>query len=562
MYTQYFQLSEEPFSIAANPRFLYLSEQHREALAHLHYGIRMDSGFVMLTGEVGTGKTTVCRCLIEQLPEQANVAFILNPRLTVEELLCSVCDEFDIAYPQTGATVKTLVDAINRYLLEQHAKDRNSVIIIDEAQNLSFEVLEQLRLLTNLETNERKLLRIMLIGQPELETMVGQTELRQLEQRITARYYLKPLARNELQPYIIHRLALAGGRESVFPARLADQIYARSRGIPRLINIICDRAMLGAYARSQRQVDRKIIDEAVCEVQGRKQSNSRGGTGLGVAALIMLTLGAGLFYLHGAGLVALPTFVKSMQDPAMKAPQENAESPGSTLPASVPLPSTQVAMLGSANAGTEIADAPPRWPDDVSAEDNTVLTAQSALFRLWGLPAPEGDEVACDLAIDVGLRCHAGSGNLGALASYDRPAILVLLDSVSRPFPALLRSVDENTATIEFAHGLETVSRADLEKHWRGRYQILWRLPPQGRAIVKPGNRGSVVTWLTESLKAAGIDSIVLTDTYNEEVTEAVRTFQHNHGLRGDGIAGRQTLIQLNTLTDSTVPRLDSQGAS
>jgi general secretion pathway protein A len=551
MYTEYFQLSEEPFSIAANPRFLYLSEQHREALAHLHYGIRNDAGFVMLTGEVGTGKTTVCRCLIEQLPEQSNVALILNPRVSVEELLSSICDEFHIAHPQTGATVKTLVDAINRYLLDQNARGRNSVIIVDEAQNLSFEVLEQLRLLTNLETNERKLLRIMLIGQPELETLLARPDLRQLEQRITARFCLKPLARSELQPYVAHRLALAGCRETVFPPRVIDRLYAETGGVPRLINIICDRAMLGAYVKSQRKIDRRTLDEAAREVRSRSAPRRRSGASLGAAALLLLALGTGVFYLHEAGLVTLPR--GDTADAALEA----AVSP--ELPPSAS--ETQVAMLGAASVGIDAVDAPPGWPAGISAENNTVTTAQAALFRLWGLAPPQDGADACAEAIDAGLRCYAGSGNLGSVERHNRPAILIMVDSSGRTYRATLRSIDENTATLEFAHGVETVTRTDLEKHWRGRFEMLWRTTPEGRAVLRPGDRGAEVTWLTRGLEAAGIDSATVTDSYDAGVTEAVRAFQRSRGLLADGIVGRQTLIHLNTVVEQAVPRLDAQGA-
>jgi len=551
MYTEYFKLSEEPFSIAANPRFLYLSEQHREALAHLHYGIRNDAGFVMLTGEVGTGKTTVCRCLIEQLPEQANVALILNPRVSVEELLGSICDEFHIAHPQSGATVKSLVDAINRYLLEQNALGRNSVIIVDEAQNLSFEVLEQLRLLTNLETNERKLLRIMLIGQPELEALLGRPELRQLEQRITARYRLKPLARGELQPYIAHRLALAGCRESLFPAGVIDRLYAESGGIPRLINVICDRAMLGAYVKSQRRIDRKTLDEAAREVRGRGALRRRPGAGIRMAALVLLALGAGVFYLREAGYLSLSR--GGTVEASLQAPVE-AESPP-------PTPGTQVAMLGTVSAATVAVDAPPDWPSGVSAANNTAASAQAALFRLWKFTPPNDGADACARAVDAGLRCYSGAGNLGSLESRNRPAILTLVDESGRLYPATLRSLDQNTATVEFAHGVETVTRAELERHWRGGFQMLWRMTPGGRVILKPGDRGAEVGWLTRGLRAAGIETVAETDSYDTGVKAAVRAFQLSRGLLGDGIAGRQTLIHLNTVVDQTVPRLDARGA-
>jgi len=550
MYTEYFQLSEEPFSIAANPRFLYLSEQHREALAHLHYGIRNDAGFVMLTGEVGTGKTTVCRCLIEQLPEQANVALILNPRVSVEELLGSICDEFGIVHAPIGATVKSFVDAINRYLLDQNALGRNSVIIVDEAQNLSFEVLEQLRLLTNLETNERKLLRIMLIGQPELETMLDRPELRQLEQRITARFYLKPLARSEIQPYVAHRLALAGCRKTVFPPRVIDRLFAKTGGIPRLINIVCDRAMLGAYVKSQRKIDRKTLDEAAREINSRGSPRRRSVAGLGAAALVLLAFGAGIFYLHEAGFVALP------RGETVDAALEAAVPPGSTSSSTT----SQIAMLGAVSAGTAGVDAPPGWPERVSAENNTAATARETLYRLWKFSPPNDGADACARAIDAGLRCYSGSSNLGSLESLNRPAILILVDASGRPYPATLRSIDGNFATIEFAHGVETVSRRELERHWRGRFQMLWRMTPEGRSILRPGDRGAEVTWLTRGLEAAGI-ATEPTDNYDAGVSQSVRTFQRSRGLLGDGIAGRQTLIHLNTVVDQTVPRLDTRGA-
>src|SRR5471030_3427962 len=210
MYQHYFGLAEAPFSIAPDPRYLYLSQRHQEALAHLLYGVSGDGGFVLLTGEVGAGKTTVCRCLLQQIPASCDVAYIFNPRLTVEELLSTICVEFGIAYPPGNTSIKVFVDCINAYLLDAHARGRHTVLIIDEAQNLSADVLEQLRLLTNLETNQRKLLQIILIGQPELRTMLARPELEQLGQRVIARYHLGSLTPAETGAYIAHRLAVAG----------------------------------------------------------------------------------------------------------------------------------------------------------------------------------------------------------------------------------------------------------------------------------------------------------------------------------------------------------------
>ena len=266
MYTQYFSLKQPPFSIAPDPRYLFMSERHREALAHLLYGIGSGGGFVLLTGEIGAGKTTVCRCFIEQIPPNCKLAYIFNPKLSVEELLLSICDEFRLVPQSTGtgaATIKTYVDAINGYLLASHAEGNNNVLVIDEAQNLSADVLEQLRLLTNLETSERKLLQIILIGQPELRTMLARPELEQLAQRVIARYHLGSLTEIETGSYIAHRLAVAGaGAATLFPQPLVKQVYRLTDGVPRRINLLCDRALLGAYVEASSVVTPAILHRA------------------------------------------------------------------------------------------------------------------------------------------------------------------------------------------------------------------------------------------------------------------------------------------------------------
>lgn len=275
MYKAYFRMSDMPFSIAPDPAYLYMSAKHREALAHLLYGVNADSAFILLTGDVGTGKTTICRCMLEQLSDNCDTAFILNPRLTEVELLASICDELSIQYTAAKATVKTFVDRINERLLASHAAGRRTLLIIDEAQNLSPRVLEQLRLLTNLETNRCKLLQIILIGQPELKKMLERPELRQLSQRITARFHLGPLSRSELYNYIAHRLAVAGTRRRLFPPAVINRLFKFSGGVPRLVNLICDRALLGAYARGSHRVDKDLLNLAAHEVTGKKHPEIR-----------------------------------------------------------------------------------------------------------------------------------------------------------------------------------------------------------------------------------------------------------------------------------------------
>jgi general secretion pathway protein A len=270
MYLEHFGLKESPFSIAPDPRYLYMSEGHREALAHLLYGINNDAGFVLLTGEVGAGKTTICRRLLEKIPQDVEIAFILNPKLSAAELLAAVCDEFRISYPEGNPSVKVLTDRINEYLLGVHASGRRAVLILEEAQNLAPEVLEQLRLLTNLETSRRKLLQIILLGQPELVDMLDRPGLQQLAQRITARYHLGPLSRDEISSYVNHRLAVAGCRVQLFPPSLMPKLFRLSKGIPRLINVICDRALLGIFSQGKQVVDSRTLSVAAEEVFGKR----------------------------------------------------------------------------------------------------------------------------------------------------------------------------------------------------------------------------------------------------------------------------------------------------
>src|SRR5258706_891187 len=255
MYARFFGLKREPFSIAPDPRYLFMSDRHREALAHLLYGVKGGGGFVLLTGEIGAGKTSVRCCYLKQIPPRCNVAYIFNPKLTVDELLKSVCDEFRVPYQHTGwgeTTVKDYVDALNEFLLKTHAVGQNNVLIIDEAQNLSADVLEQLRLLTNLETSERKLLQIILIGQPELRAMLAKPELEQLAQRVVARLHLEALSPPETTQYLRHRLAVAGLKRGFpFDREAMRRIHKLSRGVPRRINLLCDRALLGAYSSDQ-----------------------------------------------------------------------------------------------------------------------------------------------------------------------------------------------------------------------------------------------------------------------------------------------------------------------
>jgi general secretion pathway protein A len=350
MYASFFGLKHEPFSIAPDPRYLFMSERHREALAHLLYGVKgAGGGFVLLTGEIGAGKTTVCRCLLEQIPKRCTVAYIFNPKLTALELLKTVCDEFHVPYKQERAghpTVKDYLDPLNEYLLKTHAIGLNNVLIIDEAQNLSAGVLEQLRLLTNLETSQRKLLQIVLIGQPELRAMLARPELEQLAQRVIARYHLGALTESETAQYLRHRLGVAGlATVNPFSKRAMRRIHQRSRGVPRRINLLADRALLGAYADGVARVDQDIVDKAAAEVFGpdeRVQTLRRiAPWAIGAAAGATLATAAALWMTRDrVEPVTHAAQVASPAAPKASAPPNAATTPTSTASA----PASSVAM--------------------------------------------------------------------------------------------------------------------------------------------------------------------------------------------------------------------------
>lgn len=345
MYTEYFGLKEKPFTISPDPRYLYMSEQHREALAHLLYGISSDGCLVLLTGGVGTGKTTVCRSLLEQLPENTEAAFIVNPKLSVHELLETICEELGITFQGKDKSVKVFIDAITDHLLRTHAMGKTTILIIDEAQNLDMEVLEQLRLLTNLETNTDKLLKIVLIGQPELQEKLKNPEVTQISQRITSKYHIQPLNENDVYGFIRHRLIIAGGGRMQFFSKNALKLaYRMSKGIPRMINVLCDRALLGAYAeekgvyvseRVMRQACREVLGEDIAFISKPGNKNIFKAV-LGVLIAVFLVFG--VFFLWSNGTGPFATFGGADADLPVYDPQP----PSSTLPENPELPAEEI----------------------------------------------------------------------------------------------------------------------------------------------------------------------------------------------------------------------------
>jgi general secretion pathway protein A len=529
MYKEYFDLKELPFSIAPDPRYLYMSDKHREALAHLVYGIHSDGGFVLLTGEVGTGKTTICRCLLEQVPENSDIAFILNPKLSVEELLATLCDELAIQYPEGNTSVKVFVDRINAYLLEAHSRGRKTVLIIEEAQNLNAEVLEQLRLLTNLETNKYKLLQIILLGQPELKDMLSRPELRQLAQRITARYHLESLSKKEVAAYVNHRLAVAGTRSALFPPATIDRLFRLSGGVPRLINLLCDRALLGAYVQGQHHVDSRTLTKAAREVLGKKKTHYRS---LGKMRWVM----AGLLLLGSAALAA--SFYNHKTQPA----------------------ETKVSGFTSSVTTDKDSQIPGtlQWPDGLSIHLSKEMAYQ-ALSRQWGIPYDKkGSGDLCRQIQTQGLRCLTAQGSLTNLLSLNRPAVLTLFDDRGRHFYTALSALHGQTATFVVGTETRTVNIQEVEKRWLGDYTLLWRTPPDFRSPLRPGQKGSMVLWLSKQLALlqGKTDQPGKNLFYGDDLVAQLKKFQLSEGLVPDGIVGPQTIIHLNTLTSTGEPLL------
>lgn len=531
MYLDHYGLKEPPFSITPDPRFVFLSERHRDALAHLLYGIGQggSGGFVQLTGEVGTGKTTLCRLLLEQLPENTRVALVLNPRLSPIELLETICEELHLDIGDRRGSLKSLVDLLNSYLLEAYAQGLRIVLIIDEAQSLSFEALEQVRLLTNLETATQKLLQIILLGQPELREMLARPELRQLAQRITARYHLMPLDSDETEAYLRHRLAVAGCTRFPFTKLAVRKVHQHSGGVPRLINVVADRALVGGYALGLSQIGERVVDRAASEA---------------LAPTKRLWRLPRTAWFAGAILLGLAWYVWRPLPPT-EPPQAVEIEPEAAEPASA-TPSSEV----------EAADLEKKM---VSA-GSSPQPAWNRLLALWLLRADEADAgsaARCPLIVSPGVYCLRGTGSLTKLAALRRPVILRLSDGRIEAWVVLL-GIGKNTVRLALGGESIDLARDELDRVWLGEYYAVWRAPSVVPGNLRRGDSGVAVDWLRDRLVAAKHlrgEAPNGPAFFDPDVELAVRQLQTAHGLSPDGIVGPETLLALTATVDSG-PRL------
>ncbi len=623
MYNAFYGFKEAPFSIAPNPRYLFMGVQHQEALAHLLYSLETRGGFVLLTGEVGTGKTTVTRCFLEKIPEDTEVAYILHPKMSAQELLASICDELDIRYVQTKFTTKNYIDVIQRRLLETYAHGKRTFLVIDEAQNLSDDVLEQVRLLTNLETAETKLLQIILIGQPELKDVFERESLRQLNQRITARFHLSHLAPEEVPAYVKHRLRIAGARRNPFTKKAVTQIYRLTGGIPRLVNVLCDRALLGGYVNELDRITADVVMHAAGEVFGSKKPKKKkkfsklfsfvsrlkkSHQTLGLVAMILIVYTLVWEWVGESPLATLRYVLNPIDEvrvspeleaelkerykgleslegqEAVIAPNNQAETSDAVLLTQA-MPSHPLADLTQPKIPSLVSvkvpfnpawlntDAHPQEPATINSLSALETSRQgfirllsywgSSLDTITGIDRVVSLETLCSLIIPFNLSCLKKVGDLSSIQAFNRPALLQIgaPNSPSNAY-VLLVGIDESHVILDSAAGEMRWDISFLEQRWSGEYHLVWREPPLYQGLIKPGSEKQAVLWLHQRLalledkKLFSAELPQNKEVFDEVLMRAVKAFQQSYGLTVDGLAGEQTIMQMNTLLDPDAPTL------
>jgi len=568
IYQQYFALSCEPFSIVPDPGFLYPSSQHRQAVAHLKYGLDREGGFVLLTGEVGTGKTTLTRTLIKRLPAHVRVAYVLNSTFDAADVLASICQELGIKLPKSSKTslTKNCVDALNADLIESHAEGKKTLVVIEEAQNLSPEVLEILRLLSNLETATHKLLHILLVGQPELLETLAQKDQRQLNQRVVARFHLLPLEKTDVANYVNHRLHHAGANRAIFESSAMTTLFKLTQGVPRLINLICHHAMLAAYATGTKTVSAKLVKAAAVEIFDIEKPKQKSSGTLGWS----LILGAVVALLVGIAFYADQLPSKTLLNPQSVEVPVKVESKDETV--SRPL----IEVVESLPLIVEVESQPlilPIEPEEIildsklepvvfeTSEPPVFNNPFTALFALWSVEIESlfSEEEVYSVAAENELGAEKLINILlSELIELDRVGIVWVRDDNNRLKSYVLTAIDSGFVNLQGVKGERKETLEWLAENWNGAFLYLWHRPIDILSL-RLGDKNSVALgWLQSRLLQ--IDDIyqpIITGEYfNEAVRLQVLNFQQQQGIRADGVVGQQTIMKINELTMSSLPRL------
>lgn len=529
MYQQFFGLSEAPFSIAPNPKYLFISERHGEALKHLVYQLQQgEGGFMLLTGEVGTGKTTVSRYLLSQLPENTIIGTLNQPSVTEADLYQAVCDAFSLAYAKESSR-HDLFKTLEAFLHENQRKQLKTILLLDEAQHLNPSVLEHLRLLTNLETNEHKLLQVILIGQPELNDVLCLPELRQLAQRITARYHLMPLTVDEVDAYLRYRLQTAGCFQPLFNRKAVAALHKASGGIPRIINVLADKVLQHAADNHTRHIHARWIKAA--------QSAQTFHTPVATPARIFSALSsvqqallASLVFVSSSIVGWFGWQVTGIMPPA----QVQIET--QTIPSHINADTLHDFQRVSSNAGSE-------------------AHALQTLYKLWGVRVTLEQASASHTAV-LGLKSLRTHLSIDELQNLNHAAVVSLVQDSGRPFFATLSHLDAKNATLLVGEHAWTVERTWLNAHWSGNVHIFWKLPPQDLTLIGPRAHGDAIQWLDDKVSLYLQEPKRTIHAYDPTLKARVERLQAQFNLEQDGLAGVQTLMRLNAYSDIAMPRL------
>ena len=536
MYSEFYGLLENPFSISPDPKYFYLSERHNQAFAHLSYGLKSGGAFVLLTGEVGTGKTTVSRRLLNILPEDTNLAIIYHPTDEARDLYACICDGYDIPY-EKNASIKDLFDLLKDFLFAKLEEGHSSVIVVDEAQMLSEDSLEQLRLLTNLETDNKKVVQIVLIGQPELQEMLNRQSLRQLSQRITARYHIMPLDRDDIGSYLRFRLQVAGRVQPLFNEAAIRLISRFSGGIPRLINLVSDRAIEEGEETKSRIIGEDEVKRAINFVspgQTVRQNTAGYSENEGLPKIYT----AVIYTLVSAIALCLGAYLSMENGPLIK-----PEQPEQIVKEEI--------VNNSAVIETQ-KEFKNKYKTDVRASSSEEK-ALADLYRIWGY---EGEGVDCKLAPLVSLACFSFDGTFDDFIKIDHPAVVRLFDNKLLQFYATLVTVTGNTANLLIANESYEFDLSYLKEIWDGHALILWKTLPSGASKLAKNPGKQDLNFLSLSLARALKTRQINYTAFSPQLKEKIKDFQTMVGLDADGIVGSQTIMFLNARGGIGMPHL------